>query len=97
VIIGLHAIGDLKPAKNYVVIWVDRDLRVFSIAEKPDDLKTTPVSTGIYILPKLREYIESSRNPDGLGKSLEQLLEFETIYGYMLSGEWYDIGDAGDL
>lgn len=24
VIIGLHAIGDLEPAKNYVVIWVDR-------------------------------------------------------------------------
>ena len=96
-IIGLHAIGDLEPAKNYAVIQVDRDLRVLSIEEKLDDPKTTLVSTGIYILPKkvlpkLREYIESGRNPDEPGRCLEWLLESELIYGYILSGEWYDIG-----
>ena len=58
-------------------------------------IKTTLVSTGIYILPKLREYIESDRNTDELGRLLERLLEFEPIYDYILSvlsGEWYGIG-----
>ena len=97
VIIGLYDVGDPELAKNYAVVQIDRDLRVLSMEEKPDDPKTTLVSTGIYILPKkvlpkLREYIESGRNPDEPGRFLEWLLESEPIYGYILSGEWYDIG-----
>lgn len=97
VIMGLYDVHDLELAKNYAVVQVNRDLRILSIEEKPDDPKTTLVSTGIYILPrkvlpKLREYVESGHNPDEPGRFFEWLLGSEPIYGYMLSGEWYDIG-----
>ncbi len=97
VLIGLYNVSVLELAKSYGVVQVDHDLRILSIEEKPGNPKTTLVSTGIYILPerilpKLTEYIVGGYNPDELGRFLEWLLKLEPIYGYILSGEWYDIG-----
>jgi len=55
------------------------------------------ISAGLHlfpkrILPRLGEYLEKGRCPDALGRFLEWLLRSEPIYGYILSGEWCDIG-----
>ena len=97
VTIGLYDVGDLKLARNYAVVQVDKDLKITSIEEKPAHPKSSLVSTGIYIfpkriLPRLGEYLEEGRCPDAPGRFLEWLLRSEPIYGYILSGEWYDIG-----
>ena len=95
--IGLYDVGDLELAKNYGVVVVDDDLKVVSMEEKPSRPKSTLVSTGIYIfprkvLPRFKEYIEGGRNPDEPGRFIRWLLGLEPVYGYVLSGEWYDIG-----
>ena len=96
-IIGLYDVGDLELAKNYGVVVVDDDLKVVSMEEKPSRPKSTLVSTGIYIfprkvLPRFKEYIGSGQNPDEPGRFMRWLLGVEPVYGYVLSGEWYDIG-----
>ncbi|HDD42337.1 MAG TPA: nucleotidyltransferase family protein [Nitrososphaeria archaeon] len=95
--IGLYDVGDLELARNYAVVQVDEELRIISIEEKPAHPKSSLVSTGIYVfpervLPKLSEYLEEGYCPDDLGRFLEWLLRSEPLYGYILSGEWYDIG-----
>jgi len=96
-VMGLYDVQDIELAKNYGVVIVDKDLKIISMEEKPQKPKSTLISTGIYIfpkgiLPKLREYIECGRNPDEPGRFMKWLLESEPVYGYVLSGEWYDIG-----
>lgn len=94
---GLYDVGDVSLARNYAVVRVDQDMQVLSIREKPDNPETTLVSTGIYlfpssVLPRFREYVVGGSNLDEPGKFMEWLLKSEPIYGYILSGEWYDIG-----
>ena len=97
VVMGLYDVRDLSLARSYAVVEVDREMRVISIREKPEKPESTLISTGIYLfprrtLPRFREYLESGRNPDEPGRFMEWLLQRETIHGYILSGEWYDIG-----
>lgn len=96
-VIGLYVVGDLELAKNYGVVSVGENFRITSFEEKPEKPRSTLISTGIYLFPKsvlpsLREYIESGNNPDQLGRFIKWLIERKPVYGYMLSGEWYDIG-----
>jgi len=94
---GLYDVGSLELAKNYGVVVVDEDFKVVSMEEKPQKPRSTLISTGIYVfprnvLPRLREYIEGGQNPDEPGRFMKWLLNREPVYGYVLSGEWYDIG-----
>ena len=97
VVMALYDVKDLNLARNYAVVEVDREMKVISITEKPEKPESTLISTGIYIfpkktLPRFREYLEGGRNPDEPGRFMEWLLQRETIHGYILSGEWYDVG-----
>ncbi|MEM3922563.1 MAG: nucleotidyltransferase family protein [Nitrososphaerota archaeon] len=96
-IVGLYDVKDLHLAKNYGVVSVGDDYRIISFEEKPRWPRSTLVSTGIYlfprsVFPKFREYLGAGHNPDEIGRFIGWLIDKEPVYGYLLSGEWHDVG-----
>ena len=96
-LIALYDIGSLELAKNYGVVEVDSELRIINFEEKPADPKSSLVSTGVYIYPRkvismMKSYFEEGGGSDRLGDFLQWLHKRTPIYGYIVQGEWWDIG-----
>lgn len=96
-VIGLYDVGNLELARNYGVVKIDEDFRIISMEEKPSSPESTLVSTGIYLFPRkvlsrFMEYIECGGSSDELGRFIKWLICQEPVYGYPLSGIWYDVG-----
>lgn len=96
-IVALYNIKDLKLAKKFSTAILDQDNRIVEFIEKPTKPKTTLIGTCIYIfpkktLPRIREYIAKGFGKDEPGRFIEWLCKQEPVYGYMLNGEWWDIG-----
>jgi glucose-1-phosphate thymidylyltransferase len=59
----------------------------------------TLVSTGICIFPRqvfdmIGEYLSGSGGRDRLGDFIQWLYKKTPVYGYVLGGDWWDIGDV---
>jgi len=55
------------------------------------------VGTCIYAFPRkclerAHEYLSEGNSPDAFGHFTQWLIKRERIYGYVLSGHWFDIG-----
>lgn len=96
--VGLFDVRDRCLAKNYGLVEVDADGKMTAFFEKPDEPPTTVASTGVYffpqeILPSLDQYLLEKNNPDAPGYFVKWLAKKKEVYGILLSGIWYDIGD----
>ncbi|WP_148883767.1 sugar phosphate nucleotidyltransferase [Thermococcus aciditolerans] len=97
-LIAVYDVGDLELAKRYGVVVLEGD-RVISFEEKPAQPRSTLISTGVYVFPKvvmerIDEYL-SNGNRDSPGYFLQWLLsKGEPIKAYRFSEYWYDIGSA---
>lgn len=75
--------------------------QVLHFEEKPKFPKTSLVAVGIYYFPKeklrlILDYIKEGTNShDAPGHYIKWLLKKEEVYGYIIDGTWYDIGDIG--
>jgi len=97
-IIALYDVGDAELAKLYGVVQIDDEVRIVDFVEKPERPASTLVSTGIYIFPKqvfemIGEYLSGGGGRDRLGDFIQWLYKKTPVYGYILDGEWWDIGD----
>lgn len=97
-IIALYDVKDVELAKLYGVVQIDDEGRIIDFVEKPERPVSTLVSTGIYIFPKkvldlVKEYLCEGGERDKLGEFIRWLYKKVPVYGYMLDGEWWDIGD----
>lgn len=97
-IIALYDVKSRDLAREYSTITLDTDGRIIEFAEKPKKPKTTLVGTCIYILPRrtlprLREHLERGLGRDEPGLFIEWLHKQEPVYGYILEGYWFDIGN----
>ena len=98
--IALHDIKSLQSAKNFGVINLDENDRVIEFEEKPDNPKSTLVSTGIYYFPKNRlplieEYVKMQvKLPDAPGYYISWASKMDKVYGYVFLEDWYDIGSV---
>ncbi|MBI4335143.1 MAG: nucleotidyltransferase family protein [Candidatus Omnitrophica bacterium] len=103
---GHSAIGvcDFKHKRGlskYGVIELNGSNRVLSFQEKPKSPKTGLVAIGVYYFPKeklnlIPSYLEEGANScDAPGHYIMWLLKKEEVYGYIIDGIWYDIGDIG--
>jgi len=95
--LSLYNLKSLEEAKRFGVVSIDSDNRIIELYEKPENPKSTLISTGIYAIPKeklrfLEEYIHTNNEQDVLGKFFEWLLNREPLYGYPYEGVWFDIG-----
>jgi len=93
--IALHDVKDKELAKHYGIIKLEGDI-IKDFQEKPHHPKSTIASTGIYFVSKedlkeLNKYIEVG-NLDGLGYFMQYLEKMKDVYGFVINGDWYDIG-----
>lgn len=96
--VALHDIGNLEHAKNFGVVRIDNHCRIVEFEEKPQNPKTTLISTGIYYFPKrklsfIEEYVKIQSKLDAPGYYISWLSGRDKVYGFVFTECWYDIGN----
>lgn len=99
--IALYDIKDKEQAKRFGVLEIN-DSKIISLEEKPENPKSTFVSTGCYIFSKekikdLYAYINSDKKKEGMAYIIKDFLEKEEdVRGFVFEERWYDIGTIED-
>ena len=94
----LKDLGDKKLVSLYGAVSVDGSGKVVGFEEKPPQPKTTLVSIGAYVfarahIPLFKKFLDQGQGKDAPGYYLQWLHRQIDVYGYVLEGDWYDIGD----
>lgn len=92
---------DLKSKKLvslYGAVEVNKQGKIVGFEEKPPKPQTTLISIGVYCfkkqdLPLFKQYLEEGHSKDAPGYYLQWLHEQIDVIGYVIDGEWFDIGD----
>jgi glucose-1-phosphate thymidylyltransferase len=100
--IAVREIDDRSLLTQYGVVELDGDDRVVGLEEKPAEPRSDFAATASYLylgahLALLPRYLEEGNLPDAPGNLMVWLYTREPVYGYRAAGEWYDIGDLGQL
>ena len=92
---------DLKSTKLvslYGAVTVDKNGKLTDFEEKPPRPKTTLVSIGVYHfakqhLPLFGEFLAAGTGKDAPGYYLQWLHRKIDVFGHVIDGDWFDIGD----
>jgi glucose-1-phosphate thymidylyltransferase len=100
--IAVFEVEDRSLLPQYGVVELDDDARVVGFEEKPAEPKSDLAATAAYLyraadLELLNTYLEEGNAPDAPGNFAAWLHKRAPLHGYRFSGEWYDIGDLGQL
>lgn len=100
--IALYDVGDRDLVKRYSVVTLDSEDRIINFEEKPPQPQTTLIAICMYIFPpsslkRIKEYLGKGLNPDAPGYFISWLYQQEKVYGYAVSGRWFDIGGFESL
>ncbi|MBS7657307.1 nucleotidyltransferase family protein [Candidatus Bathyarchaeota archaeon] len=95
--IALFNIKSSEKAKLYGVVSIDSEFQIVDFQEKPDEPRSTLVSTACYVFTRdgvkcILRYLEKGNDPDKMGHFIEWLYKNEKVYGFIFSGIWFDIG-----
>ncbi len=96
--LGLYDIKDISKAGNFGILEINENNRITSFEEKPANPKSTLVSTAIYLYTKkelnnIEEYMKTDKPKEGLGYLVPYFMNSQEVYGYVLEGNWDDIGN----
>jgi len=96
--VALYDIGSTALAKNFGVVRLDQRNIVIDFEEKPQEPKSTLVSTGIYYFPKnklsfIQKYVRMHSKLDAPGYYIGWLSKEDKVYGFRFLEDWYDIGN----
>jgi glucose-1-phosphate thymidylyltransferase len=96
--VGLYDIKDAEAVKRYSQVELDGDDKIIEFIEKPENPTSTLVAKCIYFFSKselglISEYINSGGTKDQPGHYIGWLCKRISVYGYIFSGRWYDIGN----
>jgi glucose-1-phosphate thymidylyltransferase len=94
---GVYDIKDIKTASLYGIVALDEKGLIVEFQEKPDNPKSTLAAVGIYFLPKniarsITNYLSEGNSSDQPGHFMTWLSKQGKLYGFELTGDWYDIG-----
>jgi glucose-1-phosphate thymidylyltransferase len=83
---------------QYSVVKLDADHRIVDFEEKPPLPKGTLIAIAIYLyarkhVPCFDRYIAEGHKPDQPGYFVQWLHKQVSVYGHVLEGTWFDIGD----
>jgi len=89
---------DLRSKKLVSLYGVVETGRILGFEEKPAQPKSTLIAIGLYYFPKstlplIRKYLELGNSKDAPGYYLQWLHRQTPVYGHVVEGDWYDIGD----
>jgi glucose-1-phosphate thymidylyltransferase len=96
--VGLKDLRSKRLVSLYGVVETGPDGRILGFEEKPAEPKSTLIAIGLYYFPKatlplLRKYLSLGNSKDAPGYYLQWLHRETPLFGHVLDGEWYDIGD----
>ncbi len=96
-VLALYDVGSLEQARLYGVVEIDKNNKIIGFQEKPEQPKSTLVSTACYIFTKrgvrnILKYLELGNDPDKIGHFIEWLYQNDEVFGFVFSGRWFDIG-----
>jgi len=96
VTVGVYDLKEKEQAKNFGVLKI-KNQKLISFEEKPQNPKSTIVSTGIYLFPKkeiktINDYMTTDKPKDGPGYFILDLLKKQEIRIFEFKGRWFDIG-----
>jgi glucose-1-phosphate thymidylyltransferase len=100
--LALHEIEDRALLTSYGVVELDEDDRIVGFEEKPAEPRSNLAATAAYLyraddVERIPEYLEEGNPPDAPGNLVAWLHTRAPVYGYRFRGEWFDIGDLGQL
>ncbi|MFH1325228.1 MAG: nucleotidyltransferase family protein [archaeon] len=96
-VVGVYDLKSLEKARKFGVLEVENN-EIISMEEKPENPKSTLISTGIYVFKKenikdIEEYMKTDNSKDGPGYLIMYFLsKGKKLYSFKLDGKWYDIG-----
>jgi len=96
--VALHISDDPENAKKFSTVKLDRAGTIVCFEEKAKKARSNLVAICLYLferasLPLLKQYLEEGRNPDEPGYYIQWLHKQIPVYGKVMKGSWYDIGD----
>jgi len=96
--VGLKDLRSKQLVSLYGVVETAPDGRIVSFEEKPAQPRSTLVAVGLYFYPKatlplVRRYLDLGNSKDQPGYYVQWLHRQIPVYGHVLDGEWFDIGD----
>ncbi len=96
--VGLYDFRLRSLVTKYGVVSIDKKGRVTDFEEKPPRPKSTLISMCLYFLPKeklfsVAEYLRAGNPPDVSGNLARWFYAKQRLYGIVLRGTWFDIGD----
>ncbi len=96
--VGLKDLKGSSLISRYSAVELDAERRIVGFEEKPPMPKTSLISIGVYLYPKkevrrFRQYIDEGLTPDAPGYFVQWLVKQMDVYGYVVEGPWFDIGD----
>ncbi|MCQ9207304.1 MAG: nucleotidyltransferase family protein [Omnitrophica bacterium] len=100
--LALFDIKNKELAVKYGICDLNADSQVVGFEEKPLEPKTTLAASALYFIPKekiskIREYMKTDLPKDAPGNLMKWLSTEDKVFGYVLKGAWYDIGDTESL
>jgi len=100
--VAVHDVRDLGLASKYGVVELADDDRVVDFVEKPPEPRSTLAATALYLYHReharlIGPYLADGNPRDQPGNLVAWLCRREPVYAYQFAGEWFDIGDVGQL
>jgi glucose-1-phosphate thymidylyltransferase len=100
--IAVYDVGDLEEMKRLSSIGVDKESRLVSFEEKPEQPESTLAGIALYfyprtVLPLVGQYLVEGNNPDQPGRLVAWLHERIPVYAWPVPGRWFDIGTPETL
>ena len=78
--------------KKFGVACIDTKNKIINFEEKPEEPKTSLVSTACYIFPREHLSYLSEIQKDNLGELVRHISEKDEVYGCVFPEQWCDIG-----
>lgn len=96
--VGLKDFRDPAKVSLYGVVELSPDQRIVGFEEKPPQPRSSLVAVGLYYFPRptlplVQRYLDAGHSKDQPGYYLQWLHREAAVYGHVLTGDWYDIGD----
>jgi glucose-1-phosphate thymidylyltransferase len=96
--VGLKDLGSKERVSLYGVVETASDGRILGFQEKPPQPRSTLIAVGLYYfpsttLPLVRTFLDLGSGKDAPGYYLQWLHREIPVFGHVLEGEWFDIGD----
>jgi len=101
-VVALYDLKSIQKSRSYGVAKINEEMRIIDFVEKPENPPSTLVSTACYMLSKegarsILTYLDKGENPDAIGFFIKWLIKRESVFGFVFSGRWFDIGSLESL